>query len=477
LLVATVAGRSAIIGLISRAIDPRMGSIFGPMDPERAWMAMRSALVHASVVFAAGVALFRVAPRWPGVAGVVLLAVHSADLAAANRGLVMTVPETLFHARPELIRLIEQAEKANPTPGGHFRVHRIPSWEPMGWYRSAAPLRHHELVRWERRTIQPKYAIPYGVPYTLTEGVSELYDYMFFFSPFPGLYDNEALDRRFLGPNSTERIVAFPRRGFDMWNTRYFLLPYVAGNDEHRGIASFLPQTKLLAPAPVEGETDAQREARLEEWARVEDWQLLRNDAAYPRAWVVHEVKFWPPVAGMGRAEREPLMYEILYQNDPFWSVQGREVYDPRALAWIESGDGESPRGYVSHARSQASEAPRIVEYLPDRVVIEVELNSPGVVVLADVYYPGWTLTIDGRPAPIYRTNRMMRGAAVLSGRHRLVYRYEPDSFRHGAIGSAAALAALALLGLWSWRRPTDARIGAATVAAGDGSASEEALS
>ncbi|MBV8229492.1 MAG: hypothetical protein JO329_05870, partial [Planctomycetaceae bacterium] len=49
---------------------------------------------------------------------------------------------------------------------------------------------------------------------------------------------------------------------------------------------------------------------------------------------------------------------------------------------------------------------------------------------------------------------RMMRGAAVKSGRHRLVYTYEPRSFRLGGRISLAGLAIAILLGLWSPRHP-----------------------
>ena len=68
----------------------------------------------------------------------------------------------------------------------------------------------------------------------------------------------------------------------------------------------------------------------------------------------------------------------------------------------------------------------------PEEAVLEVSLDSPGLVVLADVDYPGWELAIDGKPAPIYRVNGVMRGAAVSSGHHRLVYTYAPQSFRSG---------------------------------------------
>ena len=48
---------------------------------------------------------------------------------------------------------------------------------------------------------------------------------------------------------------------------------------------------------------------------------------------------------------------------------------------------------------------------------LTAHLSEPGLVVLADVFYPGWRLSIDGKEAEILRVNRMMRGAAVEAGR------------------------------------------------------------
>ncbi|MBV8609119.1 MAG: hypothetical protein JO034_16895 [Singulisphaera sp.] len=47
-------------------------------------------------------------------------------------------------------------------------------------------------------------------------------------------------------------------------------------------------------------------------------------------------------------------------------------------------------------------------------------------------FYPGWTLTIDGRSGEIFRVNRRMRGAAVGAGTHRIAYRHDPVPFRVG---------------------------------------------
>jgi uncharacterized membrane protein YfhO len=65
-------------------------------------------------------------------------------------------------------------------------------------------------------------------------------------------------------------------------------------------------------------------------------------------------------------------------------------------------------------------------------------------------------MAIDGKSAPIFRVNGLMRGAAVAAGPHRLVYTYSPDSFQIGRIVSIAGLAALAILGLACARWPVD---------------------
>ena len=92
--------------------------------------------------------------------------------------------------------------------------------------------------------------------------------------------------------------------------------------------------------------------------------------------------------------------------------------------------------------------------------MLEATLDSPGLVILSDVYYPGWELTIDDKPATIYRVNGMMRGASVPAGTHRLVYTYAPRSFRVGGVISIMGMAALAILGLVCVLRPVDRVLG-----------------
>src|SRR5581483_4191870 len=102
-----------------------------------------------------------------------------------------------------------------------------------------------------------------------------------------------------------EKIVVYPRRGFDLWNTRYFILPAFAGDwkDPDRGYAAFLPNAEVVYPLPsvYDGPGGAERR---EQWTKNKDYQILRNLNEYPRAWVVHSARFLNPIEGMGRAER-----------------------------------------------------------------------------------------------------------------------------------------------------------------------------
>jgi hypothetical protein len=143
-------------------------------------------------------------------------------------------------------------------------------------------------------------------------------------------------------------------------------------------------------------------------------------------------------------------MKNLVYKDDPFWRAPDRQVYDLRSMAFVETDRPQELAGYVARAVVAPTESVVITRYEPQRVELVANLERPGLVVLADIYYPGWKLAIDGVPAPIYRTNRMMRGAAVKSGRHTLVYTYDPASFRIGAILSITGLLTLAALIPWA---------------------------
>ncbi len=85
----------------------------------------------------------------------------------------------------------------------------------------------------------------------------------------------------------------------------------------------------------------------------------------------------------------------------------------------------------------------RIAEDEPERVVADVTAEAAGILVLADLAYPGWGARLDGRPAPVLRADGFFRAVAVPAGSHRVEFRYRPISFYAGSAISLLALAAI----------------------------------
>jgi hypothetical protein len=69
-----------------------------------------------------------------------------------------------------------------------------------------------------------------------------------------------------------------------------------------------------------------------------------------------------------------------------------------------------------------------ITSYRRNAVALEVDTDRSSVVVLHDIYYPGWEATVDGRPQPILRTNLLFRGVEVPAGRHVIEFHFRPLS-------------------------------------------------
>ena len=89
-----------------------------------------------------------------------------------------------------------------------------------------------------------------------------------------------------------------------------------------------------------------------------------------------------------------------------------------------------------------------ITLHTPHRIDMMVEAAAPCVLVLSEIYYPaGWSATIDGDPAEIYKTNYVLRSVVVPEGRHDVVMTFDPSSFNIGHLVSRIA-SALVLVGL-----------------------------
>ena len=99
----------------------------------------------------------------------------------------------------------------------------------------------------------------------------------------------------------------------------------------------------------------------------------------------------------------------------------------------------------------------QVTDYGDNRIVIDAGTPTDGILVLSEMYYPGWTATVDGAPAKILRADYTLRAIALPAGSHRVVFDFMPPPFVAGVWISGAAivtcLAGIALPSLRARRR------------------------
>jgi hypothetical protein len=442
LLVAMLPGFAWIDGLEPAAPESRTS--YGPLDVRGAGRNLAEALGHSSlvalalgIVFVANDRLAR--PRRQSFVAAALFLILCLDLGAANRWLMISDDQSAIDAKPSVLAAIEREEAKEPDVAP-FRVHRTANYHPLHWVLRSDPDRDVRMARWERNTLQPKYGVAFDVEYTTTIGTMSIYDVQFFFAPFwvtlpPQL--REAFTHQL--PSIPDRLVYFPRQGYNLWNTKYFVLPkLMRPDDEDRGTYTFL-STATGVPCPVVTESPAIED----------DFIVLKNPEVFPRAWVVHRAEFVAPIDDLSRRTRsdatEPLVYRAHDGGLPLWPGPRRQEYPLREQVQIEARDPSRLIEFVRDLRTRPSETVKVDHYKPDHVRLIAQLDEPGFVVLADTYYPGWSAQRqNGDAVPIVRANRAMRAMPLPAGTHTIDMRYRCVWFELGAAVSTVAWSVVA---------------------------------
>lgn len=117
--------------------------------------------------------------------------------------------------------------------------------------------------------------------------------------------------------------------------------------------------------------------------------------------------------------------------------------FDPRKEVLIDDGDE-----LASHSESRFSEA-KVGRPSVNEVLVEAKTDTPSVLVLTDVYFPGWRVAVDGKESKIVRANGVFRGVRLEPGAHQVRFYFDPISLKVGF-----AMFVLGLLGIVFLLRP-----------------------
>jgi hypothetical protein len=109
-------------------------------------------------------------------------------------------------------------------------------------------------------------------------------------------------------------------------------------------------------------------------------------------------------------------------------------------------------RGRIAWEHPNARSSATITDFRSDRVTAQADSTSGGRLILTDLMYPGWQVTLDGEPAEALTVDGMFRGVDVPAGAHTVVWSYHPRSLYWGlavSVGTFVLLAALAHVRFW----------------------------
>jgi hypothetical protein len=160
---------------------------------------------------------------------------------------------------------------------------------------------------------------------------------------------------------------------------------------------------------------------------------VLRNSRALPRAWLVADAE---------ATDSETALRRIRGQTS--------ETFDPRRTALLELSPGDLPR--LPGGPLAPDSVATITNYQATHLTIETNASTDTVLVVSELFYPGWEVTVDGNRGRMLVADYLLRGVPLTSGRHKVEMYYAAPGARVGAIISAMTLALLAGLAVYSRR-------------------------
>lgn len=154
---------------------------------------------------------------------------------------------------------------------------------------------------------------------------------------------------------------------------------------------------------------------------------ILRNERALPRAWLVAEAQ---------AVDSEEALRRIRGESP--------SAFDPMQTALLEVSPTQLPKvpGGVCASGSNA----RVVSYDSNWLSIETTAPTATILVLSEIFYPGWVALVDGKEQPIYQTNYLLRGVFLEAGNHKVEMHYRAPMARRGLMISLLTLVTLAIL-------------------------------
>ena len=133
---------------------------------------------------------------------------------------------------------------------------------------------------------------------------------------------------------------------------------------------------------------------------------------------------------------------EVRYVEDADAELAGLKGLDTKHVAVADKRFEE----VLGSAQNDSTAFALLTSYEANELQYDVESQNGGVLVFSEIYYPGWTCTVDGKDVEIGRVDYVLRAIRIDGGKHKVVLTFKPKSERITETIAYSALGLLALL-------------------------------
>ena len=158
---------------------------------------------------------------------------------------------------------------------------------------------------------------------------------------------------------------------------------------------------------------------------------IYENTNVMDRAFVVHRTE---ATGGLGDIMSK-LQEGINFREVGLVDANGYKKMKASGL-FSENGSNFS----VLPLKWSDAEKVSIKKYTADEISLAVE-SKGGLLILSDLYYPGWNVKVNGKDEDILQVFGVLRGVPIKSGRSDVLFTYRPVSLYIGMIISAVTFA------------------------------------
>ena len=171
----------------------------------------------------------------------------------------------------------------------------------------------------------------------------------------------------------------------------------------------------------------------------------VQNPWAMGNGWFVGGIDYVPDADAELAALHSADLRHVAVVDEKFADVLGKEqTLSNSPLKGKDAGqEASSLRGGLE---GSVAASVSLTGYEANRLTYKVRSQKGGVVVLSEIYYPGWTCTVDGEPTGIARANYVLRAIKVPAGEHEVVMSFDPQTVHITETIAYASLAVLALM-------------------------------